>query len=321
MKLLWITDAWNTLDHPRDTSLRIIEECLKLGAKCFWCDPSDISLEDGKLRFLARSIVGFREGRGKDEVIRTGTLKLGLSDIDQLFYRTDPPVDLHYLQPLLMIRRSLKGPKPRIHAPIELLQSGCEKLLPQELSSFGPKTLVSSKTQDLLSFVKKQGTAIIKPLHGAQSIGVTKIDAITESQIADAESHIFRLSQKETLPIVAQEFLPGALDGETRVWFLNGALFATARKTPKLGDSIINLDQGGGVTTHTLTAVEKKISNTIGSWLKKNQVLMAAVDLIDGKITDFNFTSPGMIVHMEQAGGKPLAPAIARVILSSSRRS
>jgi hypothetical protein len=75
------------------------------------------------------------------------------------------------------------------------------------------------------------------------------------------------------------------------------------------------------VTTHTLTAVEKKISNTIGSWLKKNQVLMAAVDLIDGKITDFNFTSPGMIVHMEQAGGKPLAPAIARVILSSSRRS
>ena len=30
-QLLWMTDPWETLDHPRDTSLRLVEEYLRMG--------------------------------------------------------------------------------------------------------------------------------------------------------------------------------------------------------------------------------------------------------------------------------------------------
>jgi hypothetical protein len=49
--------------------------------------------------------------------------------------------------------------------------------------------------------------------------------------------------------------------------------------------------------------------------LRKHRIRLAAVDWIAGKITDFNITSPGLIVAMEKLLQRDLASQIVRRLL------
>jgi hypothetical protein len=51
-RVLWVTDPWDTLDHPRDTPLRLAEECLALGVECHWCDFQSIRWDNAGIRLV-----------------------------------------------------------------------------------------------------------------------------------------------------------------------------------------------------------------------------------------------------------------------------
>lgn len=46
LRILWVTDPWDTLDHSNDTTLRIAQECVEQGAQCFWAEPAGITLDE-----------------------------------------------------------------------------------------------------------------------------------------------------------------------------------------------------------------------------------------------------------------------------------
>ncbi len=64
-----------------------------------------------------------------------------------------------------------------------------------------------------------------------------------------------------------------------------------------------------------LKTKEKNAARRIGLHLKKRKIRLAAVDLIDGLITDFNFTSPGLVTQIESATGVPLARKIIQALI------
>ena len=45
--LLFVVDPWDTLDHERDTTLRLIEEALLAGARCAVAENRWIGLDHG----------------------------------------------------------------------------------------------------------------------------------------------------------------------------------------------------------------------------------------------------------------------------------
>jgi glutathione synthase len=317
MRILWVTDPWETLDHSNDTTLRIVEECLKLGAQCFWTEPKHITLDDKRTRILAREFRGFDEGRTAEGTKLSEPSLYGIGDFQQIYYRTDPPVDLKYLHPLILLHRAIPFGRPEVQAPLEVLLSSSEKIVPQELEAFAPATRVATRFEDFEVFGKKTLKTIAKPLHAAQSIDVVRLDWKTPADLQKARETLSRLTDGFTRPALLQEFLPEISDGEVRLWYLDGRFLASVRKKPAAGSVIINMDQGGTLAPHSSNEKEKKASLAIGRWLAKNKIRMAAVDLIAGKITDINYTSPGLIVGMEKTLGRPLAPEIARTICSS----
>jgi glutathione synthase len=115
--------------------------------------------------------------------------------------------------------------------------------------------------------------------------------------------------------VILQEFFPGIAEGEKRLWFIDGTLLSYAKKLPMQGDFRVDLDQGSQVVSCELTRAEKLAAQKIGRHLRKRKIRLAAVDLIEGKITDFNFTSPGMIVQMEKLSGENLAAKILKRLL------
>src|SRR5258708_1355490 len=102
-KLLWITDPWETLDHPRDTSLRLAEEAMKLGIQSFWCNGKTIRWEIKSILLDAQEFQGIFPGRNLKDFRMGPSSILSPGDFTQLIYRVDPPVDLAYLQPLQIL--------------------------------------------------------------------------------------------------------------------------------------------------------------------------------------------------------------------------
>jgi len=313
-RLLFIVDPWDTLDHERDTTLRLAEEAIEMGFRCALSENRTIGLDHRIPHGETREIVGFRRPR------RPGNIQLGevqwepLAGFDHIFYRTDPPVDLSYLLPLqiLAAARGARG-KPQIHAAPESLFFLNEKWAAAELGELFPESLVSASIDRLTGFVTSHGKVVLKPLYLAQSKGVEILDTHSFS-LGTIRDRLRLSTDGEKIPVIVQEFLPGISAGETRLWFVDGKLLATVKKIPKSGESIIDMDRGGKLAKTKLSTRNAKGAKKIGVFLRKHHILFAAVDLIDGKITDFNHTSPGLLVAMEELLGENLARRALRTL-------
>ncbi len=316
MKLLWVTDPWETLDHPRDTSLRLAEEALAQGAESYWASHHSIRLDQGKVLLEARKIEGVFPGRAKESFTLSAAGAHDPSEFDVLVYRTDPPVDHAYLHPLQLLALATRGKKSRIVNPADVLALDSEKFLGSELPELFPSGVVASQWETLSRFARHAGKSVLKPLHQAQSKGIELIDLGNQDETVVREK-LAAATRGFTTPVLLQEFLPGIAQGETRLWFLDGKLLAHARKLPLEGDFRVNIDRGSRLAQAELTAAEKKAATKIGALMKRRKIRLAAVDLIEGKVTDSNFTSPGLITQMEGLLGENLAKPIVEALRKS----
>jgi glutathione synthase len=198
----------------------------------------------------------------------------------------------------------------RLVNPAQALVLFSEKTFAAEIPELFPDTCVSSEKAVLEDFVNSRGMAVLKPLHLAQSKGVTRVES---SNAGLLHRELALASEGFTRPILLQEYLPEvAQKGETRLWFVDGELLAAVQKVPARGEFVIDMDRGGSLAKATLTRADREGARKIGSLLRKHRIRLAAVDWIAGKITDFNITSPGLIVAMEKLLQRDLASLIVR---------
>lgn len=321
-RFLWVTDPWETLDHARDTTLRLAEAALELSIENHWCDVRSIRWEKDRVRLDARKIKKIAKGRS--EIILGDPRVCEVGEFSSIQYRTDPPVDLAYQHPLQLLHLGAQALparlRPEIVNPVAALLLANEKLEAGILQGLLPPTVVSSQWEPLASFGKKEGRTVFKPLHLAQSKGVELLDWSTSSGTERARKIIEEASEQFSRPVLLQRYLPGISKGETRLWFLDGKLLACARKLPLKNDFRVNIDRGSRLSPHSPSASEKKTALLIGKRLRALGVRLAAVDLIEGYATDFNLTSPGLITQMEEISGKDLATAIVRRLSKTSSR-
>jgi len=297
-RTLWITDPDVTLDHAADTSLSLIEALESQGVACDRIDPSQLTLPTTE---SARPLVEY----------------------SRIYYRVDPPVDEAYEFPLRLLiseaRRLGRDPDRWISNPPSLLLSTSEKLIGWELG-LAPPGLVAASSSNLADFCRRLSSkghrVVLKPLHLAQS------REIAEAKEPSLESDLKRLTASETRPILAQLLLPGVeTQGETRFWFHNGTLLGALQKRPKTGGWLINMDAGSTLepaSPQQMVRLRSK-TNRVSAYLKKHRIEFAAVDFIDGYVTDFNITSPGLLRELGRLTNRDWASWVARRMARSLR--
>ncbi len=323
-KFLWITDPWKTLDHPGDTTLRLIEESLKFKIDSYWTDVRSIRLEKAELkpqikitahkmttedcpqvRTLKKNII---------DLPRSSSVTLSPSSFDQIHYRVDPPLGFSYLHPLQLL--CLEGrTRAKIVNPPKVLFLDNEKFFTALFEGLMPPLLVSSSEELFLRFCAKEKKVVLKPLYQAQSKGVELLEHVAGQSLELLKKQLALATENFTRPIILQKFLPGILDGEKRLWFIDAKLLGYAKKVPKQGTFKIDMDQGASLVLTELSAKEKAISKKISKILKQSKIRLAAVDLIEGFVTDFNFTSPGLLPQMEALLGQNLAGEVIKSLL------
>ena len=314
MKSLWVTDAWETLDHPRDTTLRLVQEALEAGEAVFWCDPSGLLFEDGRVWARCRRIRSAPAGREAAGWVIDQPGDAEVAGFDLVMYRTDPPVDRRYLEHLQLLAFATGRSGPEIVNPVRLLLCCSDKLGPPAIARALPPTLVSSSWGCLATFGRAEKRTVLKPLGGAQSRGVTLLDWTTIAGRERARREIHALSGGLARPVLLQRFLEEIQDGEKRLWFVDGELIAHVKKRPLDGTFLVDMDKGALCLACDLSLGEVRLAAGVGEALRKEGVRLAAVDVIAGYVTDWNLTSPGMLPTMERVLNRNLAASVVRAL-------
>lgn len=177
-----------------------------------------------------------------------------------------------------------------------------------------PRTIITRNPAEIKKFYDKEGGKIVlKPLQGSGGTDVFLLDETTNlNQIVEA------ISRKGF--VIAQEYLPAASEGDTRVLLLNGKIFqvngkyAAVHRRNKKDDIRSNIHAGGKAIKAKINDTILELANIVGPKLKNDGMFVAGIDIVGDKIMELNLFSPGGLWSAERLEGEKFAKATIEAI-------
>lgn len=296
MRFLFVMDPVDTILVDEDTSFAIMLEGQTRGHRIDHCLVRDVQLRGGTPFASSRSATMSREA---EEAVVLGELEnVDIADYDGVFIRKDPPFDDEYLWLSLILERA-RGESLIINDPRGLRDAN-EKLYACHFPELMPTTLVSSSRDAIRAFTKELGgKAVIKPVdgHGGAGIFMLQSDDKNFNACVEAVTH----GGKRVAMI--QEFLPGVSKGDKRILLAGGEILGAILRVPKGDDLRSNIHVGGSVVATEIDADDQRIVDGVRERLEKDGLFFVGLDVIGGKLTEVNVTSPTGIQQMTRLSG------------------
>ena len=116
------------------------------------------------------------------------------------------------------------------------------------------------------------------------------------------------LTQLETLPVMAQKYLPEIIEGDKRILIVGGKPvdYCLAR-IPSQGETRGNLAAGGRGVAMRLSARERELAKQVAPVLLEKGLYFVGLDVIGGCITEINVTSPTCVREIDDQCGTQIA--------------
>ena len=273
-------DNLKKLNYKNDTTIFLAIEAQKLGSKVFYYEPQNIFIKKNQIYAEGNFIKLYN----KKKFFKSLSKKIiNLENSNYLLVRQDPPFNMNYITTTYFLDR-LKTVKI-INNPTAI-RNISEKLFSHEFKKYMPPYIFTSRISDIREFLKKNKHIIIKPIHsyGGNSIKQIKNKINKNFLIKYLKKHNY---------IMCQKFLPGIVDGDKRVFIINGKIKGSISRVPKKGSILSNLSKGGTAIVSKLSKKEKFISIKVAKKLKQEGIYFAGIDFISEELNgDINVTSP-----------------------------
>lgn len=289
-------DPLESISIAGDSTFALMLEAQARGHRLFHYLAEDLTYEDGRLRARARSVTVQRvEG---DHFTAAAPADLDLeAEADVVLMRQDPPFDVGYITAAHLLER-LAGKTLVVNDP-RSVRDAPEKLFVLDYAQFMPPTLITRSQVELEAFHAKHGEIVLKPLHGNAGAAVFRVGQDGTNLRALAE--LFGNVWKE--PFIAQAFLPAVADGDKRIILVDGEPIGGINRVPGKGEIRSNLAAGGTAHPTELTEREREICAALGRELKARGLLFVGIDVIGGRLTEINVTSPTGLVALDKFNG------------------
>ena len=296
MRFVVIMDPVSAISPEADTTFALMEEAERRGHRVDHCLNTDLILDQGRLSARVAQAKTSRTGMPPLEL---GVPELvSLHEVDAVFVRTDPPFDDNYLwttQLLEVVKRDTLV----LNDPLGL-QRANEKLYTCLFAELMPQTLISSYKADIKAFLTRVGgQAVIKPLDGRGGEGVL----VLRDGDPNTNAIIELTSRNGTRAVLVQEFLPAVKIGDKRILLLNGDLLGAVLRVPASDEVRSNLRVGGRAVKADIDADDRKIIDTLGPKLRADGLYFVGIDVIGGKLTEVNVTSPTGVQEINALDG------------------
>jgi glutathione synthase len=166
------------------------------------------------------------------------------------------------------------------------------QLFPDEVR---PTTLITMDREEIRDFAKAQGGKIVlKPLMGSGGQGVFLVDESAGSNL----NQMIEILTRDGY-VIAQEYLPAATEGDTRLFVMNGkplkyrGKYAAFRRLRSGSDMRSNIHAGGKLREAELTDVHFEIAEIVRPKLVEDGMFLVGLDIVGDKLMEINVFSPG----------------------------
>ncbi len=165
------------------------------------------------------------------------------------------------------------------------------QLFPEEVR---PRTIITRDRDEIKAFAREEGRCVLKPLQGSGGAGVFLVQ---ETDIPNLNQMIDAVSRDGF--VIAQEYLPAAEEGDTRLFVMNGrplqvkGKYAAFRRQRSGGDMRSNIHAGGKLAEAELDQNALHIAEIVRPKLVQDGMFLVGLDIVGDKLMEINVFSPG----------------------------
>lgn len=255
--------------------------------------------------------------------------RITVDKIDAMMLRNDPAEDFHVrpwarLAGINFGRLASRHGVVVVNSPDGLNHAVNKTYLEYFPQIVRPRSFITRNKADIRDFAAAEGgTIVIKPLTGSGGRNVFLIrpeDAPNFNQMIEAVLHDGY--------VIAQEYLPQAIDGDTRLLMLNGKILrhdgkiAAIHRRRSRDDMRSNLSAGGTRSPADVTDTMICLAETVGPRLVEDGIFLAGLDIVGDKIMEINVFSPGALYGASQMSGVNfMEPVIAALENKANNRN
>ena len=302
MKLAFIIDPIDRLDPGHDTSVALMESAQTMGHQVWVTQAHQLTIIDGKawatlqqIKLKPVSLVNGLWQAEADWYQVSNEVLTCLDDFDCIWMRTDPPVNVNYLYTTYILDLVDSTQTLVINSP-QGLRNANEKIYAFQFISVMPETIVTLSKAVVEKFLNEKGTAVIKPLGGKAGEGVLFLQAGDRNF-----NSLIEISTKQGRePVMVQEYLPAAQEGDKRIILLDGEPIGAVNRIPTGKEFRGNMAVGGKVAAIEITQREQEICRLLAPKLRQDGLYFVGIDVIGGYLTEVNVTSPTGIREIDR---------------------
>jgi glutathione synthase len=265
-----------------------------LGHEVYIASIEELSIVKGKahahLKPITLTPVELKDGHWHSESnwYQLGeSVFLPLESCQAVFMRKDPPMDTSYLYATYIL--DLIDPqKTKVVNSPQGIRAANEKMYALQFPSLIPDTIVTQSKSVIADFLEEKKALVIKPLGGKAGEGILFL------QQGDRNfNSLIEVSTKQGQePIMVQEYLPSAIEGDKRIILVDGKPLGAVNRIPTGKEFRGNMAVGGRIAKSQITPQELKICETVTPRLKEDGLIFVGIDVIGGYLTEINVTSP-----------------------------
>jgi glutathione synthase len=283
------------------TTYRLAASAANRGHDVFVMTAGSFSLEPDE-RILAHARTA-PPGRYKTSVAYLAALQsegssawIAAQELDVLLLRNNPAVQKPWAQHagisfarLLAARGVLV-----LNDPLGLSRAMDKLYLQSFPEAVRPRTLITRSARRIAEFAKRAGTIIVKPLQGSGGRSVFIVRPDDRANMAE----IIRAVARDGY-VIAQEYLPAAAEGDTRLFLMNGrplvhqGRYAAARRVRTGEDLRSNIHAGGRVRRAKVGPKMLELAEALRPRLVEDGMFLVGLDIAGDKLLEINVFSPG----------------------------
>ena len=301
MRVLVVMDPIENVNLKKDSTMAMLWAASRRGHELGYALQQDLYIDQGKAFGLISPLKVFEDYNHYYELGEQK--KESLATYDVVLMRKDPPFDMKFLYSLYLLEYAQREGVLVVNNP-QSVRDCNEKLFTTQFAELMTPTIVTNKQSHIRDFINTHQDVIVKPLDGMGGMGIFRLTADSPN----IGSTLEMLTQLETLPVMAQKYLPEIIEGDKRILIVGGKPvdYCLAR-IPSQGETRGNLAAGGRGVAMPLSARERELAEQVAPVLVAKGLYFVGLDVIGGCITEINVTSPTCVREIDDQCGTQIA--------------
>jgi glutathione synthase len=226
--------------------------------------------------------------------------RITVDDLDVLMLRNDPAGDA-VQRPWAQSAGIIFGRVAMRHGVIVLndpnglagaLNKMYFQLFPERVR---PRTIITRDRSEIKEFAKEEGgNIVLKPLQGS---GGQNVFLVRKNDLSNLNQMVDAVSRDGY--VIAQEYLPAAEAGDTRLFLMNGqplrhrGKYAAFRRLREGDDMRSNIHAGGKKAQADLKDAHFELAEIVRPKLVQDGMFLVGLDIVGDKLMEINVFSPG----------------------------